>query len=120
MTQENLMNKLVTDLETLGLPVNEVEISFRKYSSSYYGRYFIDSHRIFIYPYEKEDNRSFMNYDTILYHTIHEMVHHIQYSDPNFKRVYNVMHDGNFYRLFNHYSNKAENLGLLRKENVTC
>ena len=39
MSQEELYHKLLTDLKTLNLPIDEVDIVLRPYSKTYYGRY---------------------------------------------------------------------------------
>ena len=58
------------------------------------------------------------SYSTVLYHTIHEVCHHLQYTNPNYVRVKGVMHDPEFYRLLNRYETKAIEMGLIIKEVV--
>lgn len=121
MNEEELYCRLLSDLKTLKLPVEEVDIVIRPFSKTYYGRYFPiaedgNKPRIFIYPYE-EDN-SFMVYDLILKYLVHEMCHHLQYSDVNFERYVGVMHDTNFWKLFNHYMNRAIEKRLVNEEEI--
>lgn len=121
--EEKLLHRLLSDSRKIRLPVNEVEIYLRPYSKTYYGRYFPvyseeDTPKIYLYPYEKGGN--FMPYSEILEILVHEMCHHIQYSDPNFKRIKGVMHDSKFWKLYNHYLNRAERKGIIEyvKEKV--
>ena len=118
MTAKDLKMQLEEDLYKLGLPVEKVVLSVRPYSKSYYGRYFpvkSDSDvkpRVFVYPY-KDENCGLYSYDTILETAIHELVHHLQYTNPNFKRIKGVMHNEEFWLLYNHYTNTAKTLGLI-------
>lgn len=111
MTEKELFCRLTKDLSRINMPVDEVEISIRPYSKTYYGRYFPKSSRLFIYPYA--DDNLFMSYEKILINTIHEMCHHIQYTDPNFIRIRGIMHNPQFWRLYNHYISRAYILGII-------
>lgn len=117
-----LMTSLLSDLSCIGIPVNEVDMSFRPYSKTYYGRYFpsvndrVIRPRIFIYPYEKDG--SFMDYFIIFENAVHEFCHHIQYSDSSFIRRKGIMHNAQFYRLYNHYMKRAYHRGIIEKERL--
>lgn len=122
MSQEELYHKLLTDLKTLNLPIDEVDIVLRPYSKTYYGRYFPNKQnnikpRIFIYPYANEYG-DLLHYFNILDTAIHEFIHHLQYTDPNFKRKKGVMHDTQFWKLYNHYTNRAEKYNIIDMEVV--
>lgn len=109
MTLDELQHRLLSDLRFIGLPVDDVEIFLRPYSKTYYGRYFplYDSAdglpKIYLYPYEK--NGEFMPYDKIIDTAVHEFCHHLQYASGH-KRIRGVMHDSQFWRLYNHYISK--------------
>lgn len=112
LTKEELYQQLTSDLQQINLPLDEVDISFRPFSKTYYGRYFpvyndkTHKPRIFIYPYDNEQG-DFMNYKEIMKSTIHEFCHHIQYTDRCFVRNKGVMHDTQFWKLYNHYLERA-------------
>lgn len=118
LTNEELYHKLIDDLYRIGLPVDEVKLSIRPYSKSYYGRYLIPYNnkaaKVFIYPYATPDMKLMYPYSVVLYFSIHEMIHHIQHTNPNFKRLRGVMHNPEFYVLFNMYFHKAVCLGLIK------
>ena len=124
MTKEALYHRLITDLDCLGLPVDEVQIEIRPYSKSYFGRYFIPYGnkiaRIFIYPYTTPDMKLMYPYSVVLYYTIHEMVHHLQHTNPNFRRLKGVMHNPEFYKLFFLYIERSKRLELLKESVVSC
>lgn len=107
MSMNELLHRLLTDLKNLKLPVNEVYIFIRPFSKTYYGRYFPEydgsDPKIYVYPYE--ENGEFMSYKKILETVVHEFCHHIQYSSGH-KRVKGVMHDSQFWKLYNYYMNK--------------
>ena len=115
--ETELYQKLVGDLTLLNLPVEEVNIVLRPYSDTYFGRYFPDKQRIFVYPYKNKEGK-FMCYSQILCTSIHELVHHIQYQDPNFVRKKGIMHDPQFWKLYNHFIDRAVNLGIIKREEV--
>ena len=123
MHQEELRDKLLSDLSELNLPIDEVEISLRPYSKTYYGRYFPvynDKETkpiIYIYPYETPEG-DFMSYDTILKTAIHELCHHIQYTNGSFVRVRGVMHNPQFWKLHNFYIERAMRYELLGGESL--
>ena len=114
MHSRELQHRLLTDLHNLKLPIDEVDIFFRPYSKTYYGRYFPSYEeevkpKIYIYPYNEDD--SIMSYEQILGTTIHELCHHIQYT-KGFVRLKGVMHDTEFWKLYNFYTNRAKELKM--------
>ena len=117
MSKEELYHRLMIDLETIKMPINEVEISIRPYSKTYYGRYFT-SGKIYLYPYKSKSGTLF-TYEDIFSTAVHEMCHHIQHQDPTFKRVKGVMHDPKFWCLYNHFIDRADRLNIIRKEAIT-
>ena len=111
-SEEQLKERIITDLTNLRIPIDEVNLLIRPYSKTYYGRYFPSAKeevkpRLFIYPY-KNTKGDLFSYEEILDTCIHEMVHHIQYTSPGFIRVKGVMHNPNFWKLYNRYSKRAK------------
>lgn len=121
MNQEELKSRLLSDLSLINLPVYEVNLVLRPYSKTYYGRYFPvynedrTTPKIYIYPYENVDE-DLMEYDTILQTAIHEFCHHIQYTSGSFVRNKGVMHDSQFWKLYNHYLERARKYELIGGE----
>ena len=110
MSIEEMKHRLMTDLNLIGIPADEVDFFIRPFSKTYYGRYFpvVDSKdrpKIYVYPYENVKG-DLMPYEQVLDIAIHEMCHHIQYSNGHV-RVKGVMHDTNFWKLYNRYHDKA-------------
>ena len=117
MCSNEIRDRLLFDLSLLNLPVDEVDLDIRPYSKSYYGNYFPSDDdsvkpRVWIYPFKNKFGKM-MSYENILDTGIHEMCHHIQYSDPDFKRKQGVMHDPQFWKLYNHYVKRAIDMKLL-------
>ena len=118
MTKEELYSQLLCDLRQLNLPIDEVEIYLRPFSATYYGRYFPVHNdkehkpKIYVYPYENIKG-DLMTYDVIISTAIHELCHHIQYTDKCFKRVKGVMHDPQFWKLYNHYVERATKYNII-------
>lgn len=114
MKPDRLKHKLTLDLRRLGLPVDEVSFEIRGYSKSKYGNYypsFITKDgvaRVLIYPYIYENNEVMFPYSFLLSTAIHEMCHHLQYTNPAYVRLKGVMHDENFWILYNQYIESAK------------
>lgn len=125
MTEEELLARLLFDLSNLNLPVGEVDVSLRPFSKTYYGRYFPVYNddevkpKIFIYPYANTKSEM-MDYDQILQIAIHEFCHHVQYTSGSFSRVRGVMHDTQFWQLYNHYCKRAVNKEIMGGGSFEC
>lgn len=121
MSQEELKTQLLSDLSQINLPVDEVDLYLRPFSKTLYGRYFpvYDEKqakaKIYLYPYATPDE-DLMSYDDILETAIHEFCHHIQYTSGSFVRSRGVMHDTQFWKLYNHYRNRAVKFQLIGGE----
>lgn len=119
MSQEELKTRLLSDLSQLNLPVYEVDLQIRPFSKTYYGRYFPVYNdkcvrpKIYLYPYATKDNTDFTDYTEILQTGIHEFCHHIQYTSGSFVRNKGVMHDTTFWKLYNHYIERAKKFQLI-------
>lgn len=112
MSSEELVSRLTRDLADIHLPIDEVDVIIRPYSKTYYGRYYPSVNdsvrpRIYLYPFKNKCGALY-SYSLIMQTLIHEMVHHIQYTNDSFVRVKGVMHDVNFWKLYNRYVKKAE------------
>lgn len=120
MSQEELKTRLLFDLSQINLPIFEVDLFIRPFSKTYYGRYFpvYDEKeikpKIYIYPYKDKEN-NLMSYNIILETAIHEFCHHIQYMDKSFVRSKGVMHNTQFWKLYNHYVNRARKYQLIEE-----
>ena len=118
MNQEELKTRLLFDLSQINLPVNEVDLFIRPFSKTYYGRYFPVHNdketrpKIYIYPYENNKG-DLIDYNTILQTSIHELCHHIQYTSGSFVRSKGVMHDPQFWKLYNYYVERARKYQLI-------
>lgn len=121
MNQDELKTRLLSDLSQISLPVYEVDLYIRPFSKTFYGRYFPVHNekqvkpKIYIYPYENEKDE-LMTYDKILETSIHEFCHHVQYTSGSYVRSKGIMHDTQFWKLYNHYMNRAKKYQLLGGE----
>ncbi len=118
-----IKDHLITALRTLSLPVDDVNVVVKKRSKCFWGRYYDygtpkdKRPRIIIYALKLGCDEPYSN-SILLYNSIHEMVHYIQYHDPKFIRKKGVMHDADFYSLLNKYSKRAEKIGLIDMKEV--
>lgn len=111
---QELRYRLLRDLRKIGINVS-FELELRQYSKTYYGRYNPNSNKVILYIYEDVHCTKLLKYEGLLITLIHEAVHCLQWSDKSFVRRKGVMHDPEFYRLFNSYSDKAKSLMLLQE-----
>ena len=109
-----LYHRLLSDLRKIGVDVS-FDLELKPYSKTYYGRYDPNSNKVTIYVYEDKECSKLINYDRIFLTLIHEVIHCMQWQDKSFIRRRGVMHDAEFYRLLNMYSDKAKSLSLLQE-----
>ena len=108
-----LENQLRADLLKIGLNEN-FKLSLRPYSKSYYGRYIPRSNTVIVYVNKSPNGEPYPYIDLLLV-VIHEVIHCMQWSRPNFKRIKGVMHNPEFKQLYGIYSNRAKALVLFRE-----
>ena len=113
MLQE-LYHRLIRDMKRVGIPI-DFTLELKSFSKTYYGRYDPNSNKITVYIYEDKSHTCMYSYEDILMTCIHEAVHSIQWHDKSFVRRKGVMHDTDFFRLYNMYSDKAKSILLLRE-----
>lgn len=111
---QELYYRLLKDIRKIGITANfELELKF--YSKTYFGRYDPNINKVTIYVYEDPKCSKLIKYEDLLMTTIHEAIHCMQWQDKSFVRLKGVMHDAEFYRLFNMYSDRAKSLLLLQE-----
>lgn len=109
MPYETLRRSILTDLSAIGCFSN-FDLCIKDYSKTFYGCYRPNTNRVFLYYYDDPDKTIPYSYDHLLDKAIHEAVHAQQWNDPNFVRVRGVMHDEEFYALYNLYTKRAKKL----------
>ena len=105
-----VVERIKNDFNRIGLPT-DLDIQLRGYSKTYEGRYNPSNKQIVLYHLANEKGFP-VPYNYLLSTAIHECVHHVQWTDPNFIRVKGVMHDPEFWKLYNLYIERAYNNGL--------
>lgn len=111
--------KLLKDLKALHLDkksIGDYELVLKKFSVSFYGRYVASSHKAVVYVYRDVECKHQREYSGLLSSVIHELTHHIQHTDPKYIRRKGVMHNKNFWFIYNSYIEKAKEMFKSRKE----
>ena len=98
-----LKRALIADLKRIGIYSSDLMLELRPYSKSYFGRYYIERRLIVLYVYRDKEQEKPFDYIDLLSTAVHEACHHLQWTDPNFLRKKNVMHDKEFWDLWNTY-----------------
>lgn len=126
MNRIELKHRLYNDLKLIGLPVHEVSLGIRPFSKTYYGNYYPvygeegKMPRVYVYPWKDKQRKESYAYSFILDTAIHEMVHHLQHTDPNWVRYEGVMHDEQFWKLYNYYIFRAKILEVIESDYKTA
>lgn len=105
---------LKRDLKKIGIK-DGFELVLKPYSKSYYGRYDPNTNRVIVYVYEDSSRIHPFPYKELLLTAVHECCHYIQWNTDGFVRVRGVMHDIEFLKLYNYYSDMASALCLIRE-----
>lgn len=97
----DLKEKLLCDLRALKIDVEGFELVLKPFSKSYYGRYNPKNKKLFLYIYEDSQCTKMYSYSQLFETLLHEVVHFIQWSDPEYIRIKGIMHNREFYILYN-------------------
>lgn len=76
-------------------------VELRKYNKRFWGMYYSLKDKIVLYLYHDPEEQKPISYERHIKTFIHEFVHHIQFLDPTHNRVKGVMHDPQFWTLYN-------------------
>lgn len=109
-----LHHRLLFDLRKVGI-TERFELELKPYSKTYYGRYDPNTNKVTMYVYENKECSRLISYEGLLLTLIHEAIHCIQWHDKSFVRRKGVMHDAEFHRLYNWYSDRAKSFLLLQE-----
>lgn len=111
---QDLYHRLLRDMNALGIST-DFTLELKGFSKTYFGRYDPNSNKVTVYVCENKSCTRRYSYEDILLTCIHEAVHAIQWNDKSFVRRRGVMHNADFYRLYNMYADKAKSILLLRE-----
>lgn len=103
---QELESQLRDDLLNIGLDV-DFTLSLRPYSKTYFGRFDPKENKVILYVCETPKGDMYP-YEELLLTTVHEVVHCLQWHNPNYQRVKGIMHDFEFKKLYSLYSNRAK------------
>lgn len=112
--QSQLYHRLLKDLRSVGIK-QQFTLDIRGYCQDYFGKYDPNTNKVILYPFEDRGCKIMYSYEELLLTTLHEAIHCMQWQDPKFVRYKNVMHDSQFYSLYNHYEDKIKSLLLLKE-----
>lgn len=107
----HITRRLLQVLNLLCISPRELkyDLTFKHYSKHFYGRY----HRykpetgklpnVSVFIFKNKEKTELYPFEDLVSTLIHEVCHHIQYSQPDFVRRKGVMHDKEFWDLYNAY-----------------
>lgn len=105
---EELRGQLIKDLQAVGVNTSIFDLYVKEYSKTYFGVYRPQTNRIYVFALT-DDGKQYP-YPFLFSTALHEAVHAIQYHDPRYVRYSGVMHDEEFYTIYDRFAAKAEKL----------
>lgn len=101
MSCKETERKIISVLRAIGVPVSKFELRVKEYSKTYYGVYRAKTNRAFVYMYKDKECTSRYSFDELMRTAIHESCHAIQWNDTKFMRKKGIMHDSDFWCMYN-------------------
>lgn len=101
MKFKELHDRIISDLNRLGIDTKGFDLILKPFSKTYLGRYYTVQKRIVVYVYRNSARSELFSYGELFRTILHEVAHHLQYCDPEYVRVKGVMHNAGFYKLYN-------------------
>lgn len=111
---QELAYRLFKDLEDMGIDI-QFTLQLKEYSKCYYGRYNPKTRAVTLYVYKDKEKREMFSYEHLLETLLHEVVHDIQWNNGEYVRRKGVMHDPEFYQIFNLYKDRMKAILLMRE-----
>jgi hypothetical protein len=106
----------------LGLPC-PFDIEIKGYSAKYFGKYVHGRRAVVLYVLADKESGRLYPYREVFLTLLHERVHYVQYSDPDFVRYKGVMHDARFWEIYGECRAKAESAifgsGRIRRKKIS-
>jgi hypothetical protein len=87
-------------MKKLGVDTNSFTLVLRPYSKYLFGRYILKKKAIYLYVYRDKDLKNMFSFKELLLTALHEYVHHYQWTHY-VVRVKGIMHDQEFYDIYN-------------------
>lgn len=115
MTLSILRDRIRHDLKALGIDTESFELVLKPYSKTYYGSYVLEKKRVILYVFEDSERTTLFSYESLFSTAVHEVVHHIQWSNPEWKRVKGIMHDAEFYKTYNRLLRKHRIYSIVKR-----
>jgi len=112
--KRKLYKKLLSDLEKLGIPQN-FNLILKDYSKNFLGRYNPNNKNLILYVYPYKKGVYMYPYEELYKTFIHEVVHSIQHNNPSFIRVKGIMHNKEFYKIYDDIIQKSYDLKILKR-----
>ena len=86
----------------------------KDYSKRLLGRYNPNNKNLTLYVYPYKRGVYMYPYEELFKTFIHEVVHFIQHNNPSFIRVKGVMHNEEFYKIYDELIQKSYDLRILK------
>lgn len=96
-----LKNLMLSDLKKVGVNLEKDILVLKPFSKTMYGNYKPRNNKITLYVYDDIEKKKLYAYNFLFDTLLHEVTHYLQWNDKNFKREKNVMHNKEFYNIYN-------------------
>lgn len=107
-----LLKRIKSDLKLMGLDVR-LPIILRPYSKTMWGYYDVSKDWIVLYVYSNKSHTRFVHYNILFRTILHEYVHVLQRKASAWKRYEGIMHDTEFWKMYNYLTSLAVERGVI-------
>lgn len=114
MTFKYLSARLLSDARRVGIDTTSLSLHIKPYSKMRWGTYNPKDNSITLYVFLNEKGK-LPQYKKLLAFFIHECVHYTQWNDPEFIRYKGIMHNAEFYSLYEKFMMRLNNDSIALK-----
>lgn len=108
----SLLKKIYRDLDSIGINMR-LPLILRSYSKRRWGYYDILKDEIVIYVFSDPTCSRLTHYNILFRIILHEYVHALQHKSSNWRRYKGIMHDVEFWQIYNNLVNLAVERGII-------
>ena len=110
--KDKLLKKIHKDLEIIGINMRSPLI-LRRYSKRRWGYYDVLKDEIVVYVFSDMLCTRLTHYNILFRIVLHEYTHLLQHKSSNWVRYKNVMHDVQFWQIYNNLVDLAVERGII-------
>lgn len=104
-----IKDRLLRDARKAGINITGFTLIIKPYSQERWG-YYDHNKEVIVLFVNKNEQEELAPYDDLLRYFLHECTHYTQWSDPEFVRYKGIMHNEEFYTLYNKFMEETNKI----------